>query len=59
MRTTTTTKHKKKKKQENSLEVLNEMERRHLWEMEFRIMVFRVLNSMRKDIEKGTVGNED
>ena len=39
------------KEQENSPEELDEMEASNLSDREFRVMIIRVLNSMKKDIE--------
>ena len=39
------------KEQENSPEELDEMEESNLSHREFRVMIIRILNSMKKDIE--------
>ena len=39
------------KEQENTPEELNEMEDSNLPDVEFRVMIIRMLNSMKKDIE--------
>ena len=41
----------KMKEQENTPEELNEMEDSNLPDVEFRVMIIRMLNSMKKDIE--------
>ena len=51
------------KEQENILEEeLDEMEAINLSDREFRVMIIRILNSMKKDIEtikKGLVGDKE
>ena len=39
------------KEQENSPEELNEMEASNLSDIEFKVMIISILNSMKKDIE--------
>ena len=39
------------KEQENSPEELNEMEASNLSDIEFRVMIIRILNNMKKDEE--------
>ena len=39
------------KEQDNSLEKIDEMEASNLSDKKFRVMVIRILNSMKKDIE--------